>query len=66
MKEDRVVYSLNIEDVQTVAKDKIGRKLTAVEVEDVENRIGDYIDWYEAISFAIDDKVKTKRKNKIE
>jgi len=45
----KVIYSINIDDVQTVAREEFGRKLNARELQIVENKIGDYIDWYEAI-----------------
>jgi len=49
MNTSKVIYSINIDDVQTVARKEVGRKLNARELQIVENKIGDYIDWYEAI-----------------
>jgi hypothetical protein len=49
MNTSKVIYFINIEDVQTVAREEFGRKLNARELQIVENKIGDYIDWYEAI-----------------
>jgi len=49
MNTSKVIYSINIDDVQTVAREEFGRKLNARELQIVENKIGDYIDWYEAI-----------------
>ena len=51
----RIVYSLNVEDLQTVANDRLSRDLTAAEIASVEERLGDYIPWHEAISLAIAD-----------
>jgi hypothetical protein len=50
----RKYYSINIEDVQNVAEQELERKLTAKELRLVENKVGDYINWYEAILNAID------------
>jgi len=46
---EKTIYSLNIEDVQTVAEQELKRKLSPEEVEIVEREIGDYIDWYDII-----------------
>jgi len=62
MKLSKVIYSLNIEDVQNVAEQEFDIKLSQKELKIVEDKIGDYIDWYEAISFAIKDAIKNKKK----
>ena len=49
----KIIYSINIEDVQNVAEEKIGRKLSKKELKIVEDKIGDYIDWYGAIDMAM-------------
>jgi len=46
---EKIIYSLNVEDVQTVAKQELGRELLPEEIEVVEEEIGDYINWYEII-----------------
>jgi len=51
---ERIVYSLNVEDLQTVANDELSRDLTEEEIEIVEENLGDFISWYQAISLAID------------
>jgi len=57
---EKIIYSINIEDVQTVAEQELERKLTAKELRLVEDKVGDYINWYEAILNAIDVlKIKT-------
>ena len=53
MKEDKIIYSINIEDVQTVAKQELNRRLSEEELKMVEMKLGDYIDWYEAINLTI-------------
>ena len=51
---EKIIYSINIEDVQNVAEQELERKLTAKELRLVEKNVGDYINWYEAILNAID------------
>jgi len=51
--EHEIVYSLNIEDIQTVATDEFRRELTEDEVDNVRDLIGEYINWYEAIFHSI-------------
>ncbi|MDO8142581.1 MAG: hypothetical protein Q6358_13860 [Candidatus Brocadiales bacterium] len=51
---EKIIYSINIEDVQNVAEQELERKLTAKELRLVEKKVGDYINWYEAILNAID------------
>jgi len=55
---ERVVYSLNVEDIQSLAMQEIDRELTAEEIQKVEERLDHYIDWYQAIDSAISDTVK--------
>ena len=50
---NRIIYSLNVEDVQNVASEELGRSLSDKELRIVEDRIGDHIDWFEAIALAI-------------
>ena len=56
---EKIIYSINIEDVQNVAEQELERKLTAKELRLVEDKVGDYINWYEAILNAINE-VKIK------
>ena len=49
----RIAYSINIENIQNVAEQELERKLTAKELRLVEDKIGDCINWYEAILNAI-------------
>ena len=50
-----ILYSLNVEDAQNVANEGFERDLTEEELKQVEDRLGDYIDWYGALEFAIND-----------
>ena len=59
---DRIVYSINVEDIQTVAEQELDRELTDEEIKRVEQRLGDYIDWYEAIAITLNEVVTKKRK----
>ncbi len=54
---EKIIYSLNTEDVQTVALDQINRELTIDEIESVEDLIAKNIDWYSAIADAINEKL---------
>ncbi|MEW6360008.1 MAG: hypothetical protein AB1696_26965 [Planctomycetota bacterium] len=53
MRKDKIIYSINIEDVQNVAEQELGRALTDAELKIAEDKIGDYFDWYEAIASLI-------------
>ena len=44
-----IFYSLNIEDIQTVAIQELDRELTGDEIEKVTCIVGDKINWYDAI-----------------
>lgn len=57
MKSSKIIYSLNIEDVQNVAEQEIERELTKKELKIVEDKVGDYIDWYGAIEMTIRNEV---------
>lgn len=60
----RIVYSLNVKNLQHVANEELKRDLTEEEIKRVEDKLGDYISWYEAISLAIEDMVyDTEKEN---
>ena len=48
----KIIYSINIEDVQKVAEEDVGRALSKKELKIVEDKIGDYVDWDGAIGMA--------------
>ena len=50
---DYIVYSINYEDLQTYANQELGRAFSGNELALIENKIGDYINWYEAIDAAV-------------
>ena len=54
----RIIYSLCIEDIQTVANAEYGRHLSREELHVVEEKLGDYIRWYDLIDMAISNHVE--------
>lgn len=50
-----IVYSLCSDDIQQVAADDLDRRLSDKELRLVADRIGDYLDWHQAIGFAVQD-----------
>ena len=54
MDREKIIYFINIEDVQNVADQELARELTEDELKIIENKLGDYIDWYGSIATAID------------
>ncbi len=55
MNRKKIVYSICIDDIHRVAAQELGRDLTETEIFEISNKIGDYIDWYQAIENAIAD-----------
>lgn len=55
MREKKIIHSINIEDVQNVAEQELERKLTKEELRLVEDKLGDYVGWYEAILHAMNE-----------
>ncbi|MDR3273671.1 MAG: hypothetical protein LBT29_09340, partial [Flavobacteriaceae bacterium] len=53
----KIFYSLSIEDIQTVAQQEFGRTLTKQEIDLVVEAIPDRINWYEAISDVLNEKL---------
>jgi hypothetical protein len=52
---DKIIYHLTSEDVQRVAEEQFGRKLTSREIEKLTDPIAENISWYDAIEDAIKD-----------
>jgi hypothetical protein len=57
MKDD-IIYHLNVEDIQNVAEENFGRKLTNKEIKKIIDPIADRIPWYDAIYGAIKDELE--------
>ncbi|MCX6829767.1 MAG: hypothetical protein NT002_10885 [candidate division Zixibacteria bacterium] len=62
---EKIIYSINIEDVQTVAQEEYGRVLTPDELKKVEDKIGDYFGWYDAIDMLICDQLELPHKENL-
>ncbi len=54
---DDIIYSISVEGVQNVALENLGRPLTDGEIELIDNKLGDHLDWYGAIALAIEEVV---------
>ena len=65
MKMSKIIYSINVEDVQNVAEKEMGRSLTDRELKVVEDKLGDRIDWYEAILDTITSHIGHRPRKKI-
>jgi hypothetical protein len=63
MRKNKIIYSINIEDIQNVAGKELGRELTVEEIRIVEDKIGDQIDWYGAISDVLDKYIAIKEQS---
>jgi hypothetical protein len=53
MKRTDILYSINVQDVQDVAQREFDRELNDKEMESVAAKLGEYIDWYEAVISAV-------------
>jgi len=54
MRKDKKVYSISVGDIQEIADQDLNRELTEDELKKVMDKMGDYINWSEAISYAFD------------
>jgi len=61
-RDNRIVYSINVGDIQEVAQDELDRRLTKSELTRIEENLGDYIDWHNAITNAILFHIKIQEK----
>lgn len=59
MNNNKIIFSRNIEDMQIIALEEIGRELTDAEIMRISAVLGDYINWHDAVSHAILDNVKS-------
>jgi hypothetical protein len=55
MNNNRVVYQITVDDFQTVSNDILERDLSEKEINIIERKIGDHIDWYGAIQESLMD-----------
>lgn len=56
-----IIYSINIEDIQNVAENEFGKKLTIEQLKILENKIGDYFNWYDTIEYAIEKELELEK-----
>ena len=50
---NKIVYSINVNDLQDVSERVLERRLTNEEIAVLERSVGDFIDWFHAIENAI-------------
>jgi hypothetical protein len=51
--DERIIYLINVRDIQQVVGEEFDRKLSKKELELVEDKLGEFIDWYGAIQNTI-------------
>ena len=61
----RIVYSINVEDLQVVAREELSRDLLPKELKIVEDKIGDYLDWHGAITSVIEEHVENSQSEQV-
>jgi hypothetical protein len=54
---DEIVYELTVSDLQNVSKEVLARSLSTEEIAAVCDSVGNYIDWFQAIEHAIQERV---------
>ncbi len=59
----KIIYELTAEDVQNVANAELERALTAEELKIVQDKIGDYISWYEIINSVLNSELDKREYN---
>lgn len=55
--DDYILYSINVEDIRQVAEEEEFRELTDEEIKRVGDKLGNYIDWHDAVRMAIQETV---------
>lgn len=55
---EKIIYSINVKDLQEVSNDVLERPLTKKEIATVQDSVGSYIDWWQAIECAIREKIQ--------
>jgi len=61
--DERIIYSLNVADIQEVSKQVLERELDKQEIAMVEESVGDYIDWVQSIENSILEHIILPRSN---
>jgi hypothetical protein len=60
MKNDKIIYSLLKQDIQSVAQQELGRNLSSEEIQKIIPFIERKINWYEAIADSINESIDSK------
>ena len=60
MKNNKIIYSLNEEDMQTVALQELDRNLSSGEIEKIKKVIARKIQWYDAIADSINETIQSE------
>lgn len=55
MRENKKVYWIEVGDIQEIAEEDLNRKLSEEEIIKVIDKMGDYINWSDGISYAFVD-----------
>ena len=55
MNSEKIIYSISINDIHQVATHVLNRHLTKMEITEISDKVGDYIDWHQAVENAISD-----------
>ena len=65
-RDEEIVYSINVNDLQEVSGEVLERRLTKREIALVGNSVGNYLDWSRAIEHAIRDFGERARKGALQ
>ena len=57
MKDNKIIYSLNIKDIQTVALEEVQRNLSSEEIKKIIDPIAERMNWYDAIANSIKENI---------
>ena len=57
MNNNKIIYSLNVKDIQTVANKELRRDLSPREIKKILNTIGEKINWYDAIADSVNETI---------
>lgn len=55
MRRNKKVYWIDVNDIQEIAQQDLNRELNDEELKKVIDKMGDYINWTDGISYAIDE-----------
>lgn len=62
LKVDELVYAINVGDIQTLAKERIGRELTFSEMNSVKKGIEwGFFDWFDVVNVAIGEAIELNK-----